>query len=49
MFKIYAAVHPEQVVQVEIFSPFAAVQILLRRKAAVGDEDMSWFLSAWEE
>lgn len=40
MFKLYAAVHPEQVVRVGIFSPFAEVQILLRTKAVVAGEDM---------
>lgn len=40
MFKLYAAVHPKQVVQVGIFSPFAEVQILLRRNTVVAGEDM---------
>lgn len=40
VFKLYAAVHLEQVVEVGIFSPFAEVQILLRRSEVVAGEDM---------
>ena len=40
MFKLYAAVHPAQVVEVGSFSPFVEVEILLRRNTVVAGEDV---------